>query len=179
MGSCQDGALRTTSPAVEISSEMIVKTSLLCLLLLSPAILTFKLLPQEESFNEARQFSEEPIINYGIWGFLAGLADYGIRNAFTMTTTTTTTVATTATTATTAASTTSSTRRKHFRNKQEKKEKKEKKDRKKLKREQRKKKKEMEKMMKEEVPSVEEVVETVADIVDTADTVVEETAAEE
>merc|ERR1711870_169898 len=177
MGSCQDGAGRTTSPAVEISSEMIVKTSLLCLLLLSPAILTFKLLPQEESFNEARQFSEEPIINYGIWGFLAGLADYGIRNAFTMTTTTTT-VATTATT-TTAASTTSSTRRKHFRNKQEKKEKKEKKDRKKLKREQRKKKKEMEKMMKEEVPSVEEVVETVADIVDTADTVVEETAAEE
>merc|ERR1712043_31410 len=173
MGSCQDGAGRTTSPAVEISSEMIVKTSLLCLLLLSPAILTFKLLPQEESFNEARQFSEEPIINYGIWGFLAGLADYGIRNAFTMTTTTTTTVATTATTAT------SSTRRKHFRNKQEKKEKKEKKDRKKLKREQRKKKKEMEKMMKEEVPSVEEVVETVADIVDTADTVVEETAAEE
>merc|ERR1712079_321213 len=161
MGSCQDGAGRTTSPAVEISSEMIVKTSLLCLLLLSPAILTFKLLPQEESFNEARQFSEEPIINYGIWGFLAGLADYGIRNAFTMTTTTTTTVATTATT-TTAASTTSSTRRKHFRNKQEKKkEKKEKKDRKK------------------EVPSVEEVVETVADIVDTADTVVEETAAEE
>merc|ERR1712217_605568 len=172
--SCQDGAGRTTPPAVEISSEMIVKTSLLCLLLLSPAILTFKLLPQEESFNEARQFSEEPIINYGIWGFLAGLADYGIRNAFTMTTTTTTTVATTATT-----STTSSTRRKHFRNKQEKKEKKEKKDRKKLKREQRKKKKEMEKMMKEEVPSVEEVVETVADIVDTADTVVEETAAEE
>merc|ERR1712113_302630 len=169
MGSCQDGTVRTTSPAVEISSEMIVKTSLLCLLLLSPAILTFKLLPQEESFNEARQFSEEPIINYGIWGFLAGLADYGIRNAFTMTTTTTTT----------AASTTSSTRRKHFRNKQEKKEKKEKKDRKKLKREQRKKKKEMEKMMKEEVPSVEEVVETVADIVDTADTVVEETAAEE
>merc|ERR1712079_506347 len=166
MGSCQDGAVRTTS--VEISSEMIVKTSLLCLLLLSPAILTFKLLPQEESFNEARQFSEEPIINYGIWGFLAGLADYGIRNAFTMTTTTTTTVATTATTA---ASTTSSTRRKHFRNKQEKKEKKEKKDRKK--------KKEMEKMMKEEVPSVEEVVETVVDIVDTADTVVEETAAEE
>merc|ERR1712217_32497 len=164
MGSCQDGAGRTTSPAVEISSEMIVKTSLLCLLLLSPAILTFKLLPQEESFNEARQFSEEPIINYGIWGFLAGLADYGIRNAFTMTTTTTTTVATTA------ASTTSSTRRKHFRNKQEKKEKKEKKDRKKLKREQRK--KEKEKMMKEEVPSVEEVVETVADIVDTADTVV-------
>merc|ERR1711913_116075 len=161
MGSCQDGALRTTSPAVEISSEMIVKTSLLCLLLLSPAILTFKLLPQEESFNEARQFSEEPIINYGIWGFLAGLADYGIRNAFTMTTTTTTT------------------RRKHFRNKQEKKEKKEKKDRKKLKREQRKKKKEMEKMMKQEVPSVEEVVETVADIVDTADTVVEETAVEE
>merc|ERR1712217_493265 len=160
MGSCQDGAGRTTSPAVEISSEMIVKTSLLCLLLLSPAILTFKLLPQEESFNEARQFSEEPIINYGIWGFLAGLADYGIRNAFTMTTTTTTTVA----------STTSSTRRKHFRNKQEKKEKKEKKDRKKLKREQRK--KEKEKMMKEEVPSVEEVVETVADIVDTADTVV-------
>merc|ERR1712073_18363 len=160
MGSCQDGAGRTTSPAVEISSEMIVKTSLLCLLLLSPAILTFKLLPQEESFNVARQFSEEPIINYGIWGFLAGLADYGIRNAFTMTTTTTT-------------------RRKHFRNKQEKKEKKEKKDRKKLKREQRKKKKEMEKMMKEEVPSVEEVVETVADIVDTADTVVEETAAEE
>merc|ERR1712223_132600 len=178
MGSCQDGAVRTTSPSVEISSEMIVKTSLLCLLLLSPAILTFKLLPQEESFNEARQFSEEPIINYGIWGFLAGLADYGIRNAFTMTTTTTTTVATTATT-TTAAPTTSSTRRKHFRNKQEKKEKKEKKDRKKLKREQRKKKKEMEKMMKEEVPSVEEVVETVADIVDTADTVVEETAAEE
>merc|ERR1712062_937193 len=132
--SCQDGAVRTTS--VEISSEMIVKTSLLCLLLLSPAILSFKLFPQEESLNEARQFSDDAIINYGIWGFLAGLADYGIRNAFTMTTTTTTTVATTATTA---ASTTSSTRRKHFRNKQEKKEKKEKKDRKdrkKLKREQ-------------------------------------------
>ena len=28
---------------------------------------------------EARQFSEEPIINYGIWGFIAGLIDYGIR----------------------------------------------------------------------------------------------------
>ena len=31
------------------------------------------------SETEARQFHDEPIINYGIWGFIAGLVDYGIR----------------------------------------------------------------------------------------------------
>ena len=27
----------------------------------------------------ARQFNDDPIINYGIWGFIAGLSDYFIR----------------------------------------------------------------------------------------------------
>merc|ERR1712176_270108 len=60
-----------------------------------------------ESELEARQFSDEPLINYGIWGFIAGLSDYFIRSALTMPTTTTTTT----TTATTAATTTSMRRR--------------------------------------------------------------------
>merc|ERR1712048_1144387 len=50
------------------------------LLLLSPAILTFKLNAPEPESEMARQFNDDPIINYGIWGFIAGLSDYFIRN---------------------------------------------------------------------------------------------------
>merc|ERR1712026_9000 len=85
----------------ELSSgqNMLIKTTLLSLLFLAPAILTFKLnAPQSPESELARQFNEDPVINYGIWGFIAGLTDYFVRNGFTTTTTTT-----------------ASTRRKHFR----------------------------------------------------------------
>merc|ERR1719323_1178075 len=50
----------------------------------------------KETAVEARQFSEDPIINYAGWGFIAGLADYFIRQALTDMTTTTTTTTTAA-----------------------------------------------------------------------------------
>merc|ERR1719384_511468 len=48
--------------------------------------------PQYPQYNretsvEGRQFSEDPIINYAGWGFIAGLADYFIRDLLTPTTT--------------------------------------------------------------------------------------------
>merc|ERR1740123_481094 len=49
--------------------------------------------PKRETSVEGRQFSEDPIINYAGWGFIAGLADYFIRDLLTGETTTTTTVA--------------------------------------------------------------------------------------
>merc|ERR1711945_84817 len=39
---------------------------------------------KQSSEVEARQFSDDDIINYGIWGFIAGLSDYFIRNAVTV-----------------------------------------------------------------------------------------------
>merc|ERR1711937_835776 len=114
-------------------------------LFLAPAILTFKLnAPQSPESELARQFNEDPVINYGIWGFIAGLTDYFVRNGFT--TTTTTTAATTTTTTTTAAPATRRTASKvNFRKKQQdkkqKQEKKEKKEKKRLEREEKKQKK--------------------------------------
>merc|ERR1712024_218590 len=85
----------------ELSSgqNMLIKTTLLSLLFLAPAILTFKLnAPQSPESELARQFNDDPVINYGIWGFIAGLTDYFVRNGFTTTTATTTTPTTTTTT---------------------------------------------------------------------------------
>merc|ERR1712026_401208 len=73
------------------------KYSLVCLVLLSPAILSFKLNANTDSSELARQFNDDPLINYGIWGFIAGLTDYFVRNGFTTTTTTTATTAAPAT----------------------------------------------------------------------------------
>merc|ERR1712037_315518 len=77
---------------------MMLKAVLLCHLVLTPAVFSFSLNTQfkrAESELEARQFSDEPLINYGIWGFIAGLSDYFIRSALTMPDTTTTTTTTT------------------------------------------------------------------------------------
>ena len=63
---------------------MFIKAISLCFLVLSPAVFSFTLptnnaVVVKDSEVQGRQFSEEPIINYGIWGFIAGLIDYGIR----------------------------------------------------------------------------------------------------
>merc|ERR1739838_898204 len=117
MGSCRPDTDQPTSPHTRYHHDR--KTSLLCLLLLSPAILSFTILPGPEASDSeaARQFNDDPVINYGIWGFIAGLTDYFVRNGITKTTTTTTTTA--------------APRRKHFRTKHDKKEKQEKKKEKK------------------------------------------------
>merc|ERR1712029_999190 len=96
--------------ALTFPYKMIVKAALLCYLVLTPAVFTFTV-PEHavakkasseveaRQLEEARQFSDDDLFNYGIWGFIAGLTDYFIRNAATAATTTTTT--TTATTTTT------------------------------------------------------------------------------
>merc|ERR1712130_784984 len=87
--------------ALTFPKTMIVKAALLCYLVLTPAVFSFtvpavnSVAKKQSSEVEARQFSDDDIINYGIWGFIAGLSDYFIRNAVTVdkkTTTTTTTV---------------------------------------------------------------------------------------
>merc|ERR1711975_176376 len=120
----------------------IVKAALLCYLVLTPAVFTFTV-PEHavakkasseveaRQFEEARQFSDDDLINYGIWGFIAGLTDYFIRNAATAATTTTTTAA-------------PRFRQKHKHHKKDKKEKQQRKKDKKAKRDQKKKEKEME-----------------------------------
>merc|ERR1712242_309484 len=83
------------------SEKMLLKAVLLCHLLLTPLVFSFNIPSQFKDYGteiEARQFSDEPLINYGIWGFIAGLSDYFIRNALTASTTTTTTTTTTAST---------------------------------------------------------------------------------
>merc|ERR1712141_955902 len=75
----------------------IVKTAILGFLILSPCVFTFTL-PETKSEVEARQFHDEPLINYGIWGFIAGLSDYFIRNGVNTMATATTTTTTTAST---------------------------------------------------------------------------------
>ena len=57
-----------------------MKLASLAYLLVSPSLVfCFSLpRPQEES-SEARQFSDDEIVNYGVWGFIAGLMDYFIR----------------------------------------------------------------------------------------------------
>merc|ERR1712170_222561 len=141
------------------------KACLLCFLVLTPAVFTFNVpvvAKRSSSETEARQFHDEPIINYGIWGFIAGLIDYGIRNAGTAATTTTTT--------TTAAP---RFRNKHKKNK-DKKDKKEKQQRRKEKKE-KKLKKAAEEAMKEEIEAVVVEESVPVDVVEN----VEEVAAEE
>merc|ERR1711963_170267 len=140
----------------ELSSgqNMLIKTTLLSLLFLAPAILTFKLnAPQSPESELARQFNDDPVINYGIWGFIAGLTDYFVRNGFTTTTTP-------------APATRRTASKVNFRKKQQdkkqKQEKKEKKEKKRLEREEKKQKKkaekEMENMKEQEEKKEESVV---------------------
>merc|ERR1719400_3064877 len=75
-----------------------MKVVILILSTLAATLAGPHLFDQRETAVEGRQFSEDPIINYAGWGFIAGLADYFIRRALTpmnetTTTTTTTTVA--------------------------------------------------------------------------------------
>merc|ERR1712054_312845 len=141
--------------ALTFPYKMIVKAALLCYLVLTPAVFTFTV-PEHavakkasseveaRQLEEARQFSDDDLINYGIWGFIAGLTDYFIRSA-----------ATAATTTTTAAP---RFRQKHKHHKKDKKEKQQRKKDKKAKRDQKKKEKEMEmeaeNAMKAEVEAV-------------------------
>merc|ERR1711912_136233 len=120
---------------------------------LTPAVFTFTV-PEHavakkasseveaRQLEEARQFSDDDLINYGIWGFIAGLTDYFIRNAATAATTTTA----------------PRFRQKHKHHKKDKKEKQQRKKDKKAKRDQKKKEKEMEmeaeNAMKAEVEAV-------------------------
>merc|ERR1711936_1439037 len=90
-----------TSPAILSKLKMMLKAILLCHLVLTPTVFSFSLpspFVKADAELEERQFSDEPLINYGIWGFIAGLSDYFIRQAITATTTTTTTTTTTSTT---------------------------------------------------------------------------------
>merc|ERR1712233_35805 len=83
--------------ALTFPKTMIVKAALLCYLVLTPAVFSFtvpavnSVAKKQSSEVEARQFSDDGIINYGIWGFIAGLSDYFIRNAVTASAATTTT----------------------------------------------------------------------------------------
>merc|ERR1719208_310456 len=75
---------------------MFVKAALLCYLVCSPAVFSMpSVQPARSELEEARQFSDDDLVNYGIWGFIAGLSDYFIRNAMVTTATTTTTTTTT------------------------------------------------------------------------------------
>merc|ERR1712111_146859 len=149
--------------ALTFPYKMIVKAALLSYLVLTPAVFTFTV-PEHavakkasseveaRQLEEARQFSDDDLINYGIWGFIAGLTDYFIRNAATAATTTTTTTTTAA----------PRFRQKHKHHKKDKKEKQQRKKDKKAKRDQKKKEKEMEaeheKEMEVEAVVVEESV---------------------
>merc|ERR1712130_379248 len=143
--------------ALTFPKTMIVKAALLCYLVLTPAVFSFtvpavnSVAKKRSSEVEARQFSDDDIINYGIWGFIAGLSDYFIRNAVTVDKKTTTT--------TTAAP---RFRQKHKHHKKDKKEKQQREKDKKAKRDQKKKEKEMEaeheKEMEVEAVVVEESV---------------------
>merc|ERR1711978_425941 len=135
--------------ALTFPHKMIVKAALLCYLVLTPAVFTFTVpehavAKKASSEVEARQFHEEPIINYGIWGFIAGLVDYAVRNSVTAATTTTTTTTTAA----------PRFRQKHKHHHKDKKEKQQRKKDKKAKRDQKRKEKEMENAMKAEVEAV-------------------------
>merc|ERR1712113_393286 len=160
--------------ALTFPYKMIVKAALLCYLVLTPAVFTFTV-PEHavakkasseveaRQLEEARQFSDDDLINYGIWGFIAGLTDYFIRNAATAATTTAAPIF----------------RQKHKHHKKDKKEKQQRKKDKKAKRDQKKKEKGMEaeheKEMEVEAVVVEEpvpveVVEDAVANIDVADT---------
>merc|ERR1712141_288539 len=70
-------------------STMRMQSIFCTLLLVSPACLALELqhaTPQQSSVG--RQFSDDEIVNYSVWGFIAGLMDYFIRQQFSTTTTT-------------------------------------------------------------------------------------------
>merc|ERR1712012_1437122 len=162
--------------ALTFPKTMIVKAALLCYLVLTPAVFSFtvpavnSVAKKQSSEVEARQFSDDDIINYGIWGFIAGLSDYFIRNAVTVDKKTTTTTTTTTTAA-------PRFRQKHKHHKKDKKEKQQRKKDKKAKRDQKKKenetemeaenamKAEVEAVVVEESVPVEVVEDSVAEIV--------------
>merc|ERR1711868_339136 len=83
-----------------LTPAMFVKAALLCYLVCSPAVFSMpSVQPARSELEEARQFSDDDLVNYGIWGFIAGLSAYFIRNAMVTTATTTTTTTTTTTAA--------------------------------------------------------------------------------
>merc|ERR1712115_587039 len=85
-----------TSPPIFFTMKM--RSIFYTLLLVSPACLAFELqraAPQQSSVG--RQFSDDELVNYGVWGFIAGLMDCFIRQQFSTMATTTTTTNTTAT----------------------------------------------------------------------------------
>merc|ERR1712165_68660 len=149
--------------ALTFPKTMIVKAALLCYLVLTPAVFSFtvpavnSVAEKQSSEVEARQFSDDDIINYGIWGFIAGLSDYFIRNAVTDSAATTTTT-----------TTAPRFRQKHKHHKKDKKEKQQRKKDKKAKRDQKKKEMEVEAVVVEESVPVEVVEDAVANI-DVAD----------
>merc|ERR1712045_658860 len=168
MGSCPPDTApaprtATNTPAYKM---MFVKAALVCCLALAPSVFSFTL-PQTQSAvavrrsEVGRQFSDDDLINYGIWGFIAGLTDYFIRMGLTPATTTTTTT------------TTASTFRKHNKHKN----KKNKKDRKRNKKNKNKidhktvEAEEEETMEKEESMDVEPVEDVVAEDAVVAETV--------
>merc|ERR1712029_416990 len=80
-----------------LTPAMFVKAALLCYLVCSPAVFSMpSVQPARSELEEARQFSDDDLVNYGIWGFIAGLSDYFIRNAMVTTAATTTTTTTAA-----------------------------------------------------------------------------------
>merc|ERR1711876_12639 len=87
-------------PPTTAYKMMFVKAALVCCLALTPSVFSFTL-PQTQSAvavrrsEVGRQFSDDDLINYGIWGFIAGLTDYFIRMGLSTDTTTTTTTAST------------------------------------------------------------------------------------
>merc|ERR1712088_1198373 len=89
MGSSANISSRTSPP---FFSTMRMRSIFYTLLLVSPACLALELqhaTPQQSSVG--RQFSDDEIVNYFGWGFIAGLMDYFIRQQFSATTTTTAT----------------------------------------------------------------------------------------
>merc|ERR1711909_127635 len=86
MGSSANITSRTSPP---FFSTMRMKSIFYTLLLVSPACLALDLqhaTPQQSPVG--RQFSDDEIVNYSVWGFIAGLMDYFIRQQFSTTTTT-------------------------------------------------------------------------------------------
>merc|ERR1712029_1175346 len=96
MGSQSQDISASTPLSHLLTPAMFVKAALLCYLVCSPAVFSMpSAQPARSELEEARQFSDDDLVNYGIWGFIAGLSDYFIRNAMVTTATTTTTTTTT------------------------------------------------------------------------------------
>merc|ERR1712029_988000 len=98
MGSQSQDISASTPLSHLLTPAMFVKAALLCYLVCSPAVFSMpSVQPARSELEEARQFSDDDLVNYGIWSFIAGLSDYFIRNAMVTTATTTTTTTTTRT----------------------------------------------------------------------------------